>query len=500
MLKQLFLIITLIISGLFILQLQAKTTSSTLQFSKQSLVFKGEFSIKVPIETNNPVTLFVIETEYLDMNSIRLTLPDGTFINPVNQQLQNITTTKYSPKPGNSGGLSIKLNSPQIGLYIVTGAVSELTSVAIIIGEDRPSIHYKLSVGNSKKSYQAHEDIPLTLQLFKKDQKISSANVALTIVKNKKLLHKYSFKENKGIYTSTFTPDKIGDYELIVEVSMHDGKEKLTGYIVEAINVNTAKFGILDKPITYLIDSNADSYADELMLEFPTFGSLPVDGTFYIHSVIELGDEVLEDFRTIDAIEGRVYAKFSGKELREAGVSGPITIKRFQLLHDHKFIDRFEDLTTRESFKNDTWARDNLILQGDFTDQAVDKDGDGLFDAINVSFTVDCLNPGDYAVSVYLLPDGAQKSELFGSPTYKLEKGINTVNVAIHPGNLLTPGKINKLRYNHVFIYPNFKIDMNNNSSTLMQDLVQPMNSYHCDDFDSCEKPKIEAISDKKTL
>lgn len=503
MLRSFLLIILLNSISLSSIQSVASDTSLPLQLTKQTFVLEGKFTIEIPLEAENPSTLHVINDKNIDLNTINMTLPDGTLITNKNQVTYGVSFTSVEPsQPGSFGGLSIQVNPPVTGLYKLTGVASDLSPVMIIIFEEKPSFHYQLTVGNNKQHFKAHKEIPLTLQLLTDNKPVSDASVQVVIVNKGTLFNKYSFKKDSksALYRSTFYPESTGDYELLIEVNLPKGSGEVTGQIMKELSITDEEFGILGQPKTQLIDTNMDGYADDLVIEFDTFGNLPQQGKFNIYSKIEVGNETFEDFRAIETIERRAYARFSGKKLREAAHSGPITIKRFQVIYNHRLVKVLENLVTQESFSSDTWARDNLLMKGDFSDRPIDLDGDGLFDAINISFEVDCLTPGDYALNLGLSSDKNQATQSFGNTKYRLHKGLNTVDLVIHPGRLLVEGEVNHISVESIFMYPHFKIDMGRNSATLMKKFSQPLGSYHCKNFKSCEPPVMRGELDKRTL
>jgi len=176
---------------------------------------------------------------------------------------------------------------------------------------------------------------------------------------------------------------------------------------------------------------------------------------------------------------------FDGEKIGKYSDSGPIKITRALVKYHHdslrdQILLNSRELSDTPPYPKEIWERDNILLEGNFTDNAIDLDGDGLFDVIKFSFDVDSLVSGDYVSTATAVTEDDAKYVLVNQ-LITLQRGKNTVELVLD-AHTFTQGKQDtRLSVESLMLYP--WVRTKKKKSSLYVDEFEEGQVYRLEDF-----------------
>ncbi|MCI5194023.1 MAG: hypothetical protein D3915_13020, partial [Candidatus Electrothrix sp. AU1_5] len=91
---------------------------------------------------------------------------------------------------------------------------------------------------------------------------------------------------------------------------------------------------------------------------------------------------------------------FSGETLYASGFSGPLTVSNIEIRvgSSEKLVESAQDVFVTASFNAGDFSPPPASLSGQYSDNGVDTDGDGLFDTLDVSVGIEISTEGTYTI------------------------------------------------------------------------------------------------------
>jgi hypothetical protein len=208
-----------------------------------------------------------------------------------------------------------------------------------------------------------------------------------------------------NLYTAQFlAPSANGDIEVLVQATK-DNIVRYTGLLVPVVGQTATIQGAGPESA---LDANGNGYFDALNIDV-TFnvleaGHYDVSGDLYSGSGEKLADGVYTTLSASESLATGVHTvtlNFDGKTLREAGVDGPYVLDHVQVQHHTAEFDlpmtvaSARNVYTTTAYTANQFEGDALqiIATGE---RAEDFTGDGLYDSLSITATLDVLQPGIY--------------------------------------------------------------------------------------------------------
>jgi hypothetical protein len=215
-----------------------------------------------------------------------------------------------------------------------------------------------------------------------------------------------------GVYTVAI--DGLGAGHYLAEVVASVGPDRLVAGADFEVVAPSARFGTARADVG--VDGNGDGLFDFVRLSF----AVDVQAAGAYEVVAELrtaaGAAVRAGARaTLPAGPGSVAVPFAAADLRQyLAADGPWLVRDVRLLRapadpaeGDLLADRVDDFGTTAAYTLAQLQRPVTVILPGITENAIDDDGDGLFDLLAVTFQVDTRRSGTYTWTGDLrAPDG----------------------------------------------------------------------------------------------
>lgn len=197
-----------------------------------------------------------------------------------------------------------------------------------------------------------------------------------------------------GRWQATFAPPASGTYAATAALTGAQGRMATTAFVVS--DGSSFEGGFMDGTT----DPDGDGLIDTLLVEVPVSVVGAGDYRLAAQLVGPAGDvvAVAGTTTTLDASPGTVTLEFDGREVYDSGVDGPYSVAQATLSTAGMDLLAVADLGAVGITERAAYEHENLSV-GDFRDEAIDHDGDGLIDTLRIHATTRSDTPGWYAVN-----------------------------------------------------------------------------------------------------
>jgi hypothetical protein len=316
-----------------------------------------------------------------------------------------------------------------------TGAPVEVFGFAMIF--TRRHLHIEPSTFFPRKGQEIGFDISLT-------QATGADDVTASFVDSSGTKTPFAVtRVGTSHWTGRATFPAQGEYVIRATTTRTHLRAASTSVTVAAGNVTVSP--TFDEQVD---DSNRDGLIDTLVLT-PTI-TVASAGTYRANATLvdQVGVEVggsSEGDRTLVAGSQPLKLAFDGPMIYKSGRSGPYTLK-VTVLHD---ITTTETIEIDNAVLGKTAAYDYMQFQHDrvafdfksLASKAVDTNGDGLFDEIDLTGTVTVEEPGLYEINTSVYADKPWEYVSADYRKVQLEAGPNTFELVFKGSDIAKSGR-----------------------------------------------------------
>ena len=499
--------------------------SQGLSIHKDLSVKDGRFEHEFYLPTSKNVQIALINNKGSKLSEIEITTPSGELIsslnfNPDNSNFKNAAPrTLFGEIEQAKGSWFVGLKKVVPGKYKLTGTSSSdaLIPMSLIVYDSPLGTHLVFGDKEPRSDYDPEKQIIINEELPFKFNLVTSdtahyyikLEVKLDISKDGKSIStikaKDISKQNDDIgFHASFIPEQSGNYDMVVSyVGVDFNQEKFEGEFKTGFRVYDVMPVMNGIYLEETLDTNKNGYFDELKLIFPLYGNHPKSGEFKIYAEIQLGDEVIQDFGSIDASAGEIVAIFPAEKLRAANYSGEFKVNKIVAKYEGAVVYSFENLKNTNTYDNNVWERDQLIYMGNLTDQAIDIDGDGYYDGIKITYDIDSLVADVFTTGITvetedgLHLDGKKFGRVSSITSYyeEFEEGLNTIELIIGAEKFVQLNKDTKIVIDSMLTHHQRK----KISTKYIRDLGITK-KYYCKDFAGCNNNVIAAKIEDKNI
>lgn len=246
-----------------------------------------------------------------------------------------------------------------------------------------------------------------------------------------------------GLYSGKFVPSQPGDYVAAVTI------KGTTAGGVSFTRQSTTSFGVVEPGggLTRTVrDQGVDANRDGLFEEVAVDVQVNINRAGRYRAFVHLktaGGQTLVRSGAMTLATGthNVRVKFDADALYKLGEGGPYQLKLIELVSLGETgavpSGRIVNIGQTRDYRLTQYQRPALTLTGVITDEGVDFNDNGLFDALLVSVQVDVLRAGTYTWSFKLADQNSHEFEVVsGRDTFAA--GLNDIRAAFRGLNIGT--------------------------------------------------------------
>ena len=468
--------------------------------TKEAVPSGGTYSLSVQLPASEHIFAFIPNLPTLPVESAALVDNDGQ---PVVATITAVTASDDASRlliPYD--GWVVQASGLAPGLYRVEGASTHNDIIPIqvrIIGSETGSL---LFVGHPDRDNRTGEPLPLTVVVAGPGGFNTTSSVTYRIFDGDTLINEATVLDNgengdftaeDGSYNYLFEPSDAGEY--LLEVELYNTDSSNSNFVANLSTTFTVAEQVLSLANGFVEttpDTDFDGYFDELVITYTLDDLIPPNETVRLYSQIKVGETLIEDFRAVSMPESSLSSHFDGKELRAAGYDGEISIEKTVVVDSLGARYSSMDGGMTAFYRADQWEREDLELISELTDIAVDENGDGFQDRIDINFQIDSIVAGEFGMSATIYSDDGEKIGVIGNAATPLVIGENTLTLSVPGREFAAAGTKSRLEVRNLFVYPNSGGD-----SLLQTDFVGITEStYDCWDFAGCTNgPNTEPLA-----
>jgi hypothetical protein len=253
-----------------------------------------------------------------------------------------------------------------------------------------------------------------------------------------------------GVYAADVTStDLTGFYRLQVTGVDGSGRQRLEKNLAVVIDERaTIEHAVAE----FSVDENGDGFLDALVLDLPINVESPGHYTLLGTLKGNDGQTVAVAAYSSRSMLGQslqpgrhvLSLRFEGSDIRAARVDGPYLLTHVVLQAENELIatvDQAADLYHTQPYRARQFEGERFLMQGG-SDLAIDSDGNGLYDRLEIRLEIDFLTAGSYDINGRLVNlDGVEVG--WSQTTVVVEQpGLKTLTLA-YLGILIGGQRIN---------------------------------------------------------
>jgi hypothetical protein len=387
--------------------------------------------VDVWVDSANPATL-----------SVRL--PDGSIVSPQFPGTSGLTVDAIDGAEGATSeallgtrtAMVLGLPHPSLGWHqlIVESQVHDTAVVRISGGS--ANVRGALLIGNGSALVTAGDAITLSAVLSAGDP-VVGANVLARAYLNNEVAAETPLRDDgvlpdaaalDGIYSGSVVLPNDGLYSLRASISGAHNGAAFNGEISEDVTAESAGMRLAGSFTDAGFDLDSDGLLDGARFTFQTIGQ-PLDGEYRlsVNLVSPEGVEVAAAAIVTPANEVRVDVP--ADKLRASGWSGPWSVLQAVLWLDGFPVSSLDDAGVTNAYDLTGLERPNTVITGLQSESAIDTNGDGYFDVVNVTVGVDLLRAGSFGISGELRTSDDRVIDNAGIQSTYLSVGVNQVTL-----------------------------------------------------------------------
>ena len=195
-----------------------------------------------------------------------------------------------------------------------------------------------------------------------------------------------------------------------------------------------------------LIDKNDNGYYDQLIIR--TFLNITKPRNYYIYARLQnQSEKVVSWYRPTKYYEEGIHEvnlTFECMHLNHMGIDGPYSFKDIFLVDedDDITLEEINNAYTTYSYNISNFQKPGVAITGDLTDYAIDEDDNGLFDYLQIEYSINVTLEGTY---MFWLESSPRILRPFKKEVY-LNTDQKFINLTI-PGYLIYDEKINNIPF-----------------------------------------------------
>ena len=312
----------------------------------------------------------------------------------------------------------VKINNPAAGTWFVNIMPSADSSATGWISiTQRGTLLVRADV--SRLTYSAGDPVVISVEAFDSGSAVLGADVVANVYQQESKLSTQTIvlhddgatpdtHKNDGLYTGQISDLPLGYYR-VDAVFQHDASriESHTNFQVAPL------LGVITNHVTDTgVDTNADGLFERIDVNFEVDINMP--GIYSLTAELKHGEKTILKGAELELSSGlnTLSISFLEKDIKKyLNGDGPYEISDVRLIRNAsagltqrtRMADRRSDLGFTQAYQLQQLQRPLTMLLDGVTESALDTNGNGKYDVLNVEFQVDILQPGRYTWSGSLM-------------------------------------------------------------------------------------------------
>ncbi|WP_462158560.1 choice-of-anchor X domain-containing protein [Pseudoalteromonas sp. GB56] len=431
---------------------------------------------------------------------VSLKLPSGVIVNSQNAPAYNVSFNNVMPSNqveelhfGNAGSIIIFLDDAHSGEYVLSMSSEEPVEPFFLDIEGASNnITGKIIIGHNQFVIERNKKIPISVVLFDDSVPLINATVSIDIIDEHGIVtesitlsdngEEIDQKSDDGIYSGSFSVDSDGGYVSIAKIFKNDSKgNSIQGSLISYFSSKAKNLSLTGEYADSLVDIDKDGYFDTLDIAFNYRGT-QLEGEYDLTVILSAINDSKTDITAVFNLPvDNFTVSFPHHSIKQLGVDGPYKIESVILWHNSEPLGRWDNVGWTRTINIKAFERKNTLLSDYVHDYALDIDGDGLFDQLNISINADVLIPGWYGISAELSTFSGKIIDDAGIPSINLVKGVNDITIGFTGELIGASGEDGPYILSNVLLYPLFKA-----RATAMTDTLGETSPYSCSQFNGC--------------
>ncbi len=251
--------------------------------------------------------------------------------------------------------------------------------------------------------------------------------------------------QGSGLYQASFTPTMEGQYDVTILATGRNSAGQ--PFRRQVSTLFTASSAAMLQP-TYreeAVDGNSNGLYDRLLITATT--TISEAGRYQLSGYLAKLDGAGLGYSSVQVnlVPGSraITLAFDGVEIGRAGADGPYQLRSLyfsRIVSDEIGLALIPVAYTTTAYSRYAWERSNGVLTGPTTEHAVDTNGNGLYDYLAVTTTLDLRTAGSYTASLNLLTADKRMVAAANLPNLSLVQGRNQVVVRFEGGQIRASG------------------------------------------------------------
>ena len=311
-----------------------------------------------------------------------------------------------------------RINNPEAGTWQVN---ISLPAGSITAGDVRVTQTgtLRMSTNVTRPTYSVADPVVITVEALNSGTPVSVAKIMAKVYQQESKLSSQTIslhddgvipdtQAGDGLYAGQFSGLSPGYYKVDTFFQYGDSKRG-SGTYFEVIPI----LGVLTDNVSDAgVDTNADGLFERIDVDFEVDINMP--GTYSLTAELILGEKSLLKGTQFELLSGlnTLSISFLEKDIKKyLNGDGPYEISDVRLIRNAnadltqrtRMADRRTDLGFTQAYQLQQLQRPLTILLEGITESALDTNGNGKFDVLNVVFQMDILHPGRYTWSGSLM-------------------------------------------------------------------------------------------------
>ena len=438
-------------------------------------------TIPVQVDNADSVSFLLNWTNPTSTLSLTLQDPAGQMITPTGAYAGSNYAIGYA-------GVKYSIQQPLVGTWqivVAAGAVPSDGEAFSLGGEFTGGVQLNPSVSSTVVSVNQ----PITISTMLQDAApITGAVVTASIA----LLPNGAYtttlplvEQPGGMYRGVFTPSTSGVFAIGLAATgrnnLGQSFDRRSSLRVQASSGATLTGSFAESAY----DSQGSGQYDSLAIS-PTL-IITQAAQYRVSGQLTTTDGRMIAFATSVYTPGvgtvQLPLRFNGSDIGSGSADGPyqlVNLTVAQIISDELTVAAVPAAYTTNAYSRYAWVRPNVVQTGPATDQGVDLNSNGLFDALAVTIPLDVRSAGYYNASLNLLAgDGTTITTAQVSSQY-LDQGANTLTMRFDGPTIQRTGKDGPYRATDLLIMQSSGV---RDPSTVLLVLEQSQ-PYRATDFD----------------
>ncbi len=431
---------------------------------------------------------------------VSLKLPSGVIVNSQNAPAYNVSFNNVMPSNqveelhfGRAGSIIIFLEDAHSGKYeLYMSSEEPVEPFFLDIEGASNNITGQIIIGHNQFVIERNKTVPISVVLFDDSAPLINATVTIDIIDEQGIVtesltlrdngEEIDQKSDDGIYSGSFSVDSEGGYLSIAKIFKNDGNgNNIQGSLVSYFSSKVKNLSLTGEYIDSLVDIDKDGYFDTLDIAF-NYRGVQLEGEYDLTVILSASNGSKTDAtNAFNLPVDNFIVSFPHHSIKHLGVDGPYKIESVILWHNSEPLGRWDNVGWTRTINIETLERKNTLLSDYVHDYALDIDGDGLFDQLNISINADVLIPGWYGISAQLNTSSGKVIDDAGIPSINLIKGGNDITIGFTGELIGASGEDGPYSLSNVLLYPLFKA-----RATAMADTLGETSPYSCSQFNGC--------------